>query len=94
MHPEDEELLHAPAQPLDGPSDLETDVLILGAGNAAISLAARLKAVGVSYIMAEKNAKVGDNWALRYDSLKFHVPTSFCELPFLSRILHPFRHDL
>lgn len=66
--------------------ELDTDVLILGAGNAAVSLAARLKAVGVSYIMAEKNAKVGDNWALRYDSLKFHVPTSFCEMPYLSML--------
>ncbi|KAK0383797.1 hypothetical protein NLU13_9708 [Sarocladium strictum] len=84
LYPEDEELLHAPAQPLDGAGDLDTDVLILGAGNAAVSLAARLKAVGVSYIMAEKNAKVGDNWALRYDSLKFHVPTSFCEMPYLN----------
>lgn len=36
--------------------------------------------------MAEKNANVGDNWALRYDCMKFHVPTSFCELPFLSEL--------
>ena len=59
-------------------------MLILGAGNAAVSLAARLKALGVCCIMAEKNAKIGDNWALRHDNLKFHVPTSFCEMPYLS----------
>lgn len=40
--------------------------------------------------MLERNANVGDNWALRYDSLQFHVPTSFCELPFMSRL--PFRY--
>jgi len=34
--------------------------------------------------MAERNANIGDNWALRYDSLKFHVPTSFCELPYMT----------
>jgi cation diffusion facilitator CzcD-associated flavoprotein CzcO len=51
----------------------------------AIALAARLKAMGVDSIMAEKNAAVGDNWALRYDAMKFHVPTSFCELPFMSK---------
>lgn len=55
--------------------------------NSAIALAARLKAVGVESIMAERNAKVGDNWTLRYDSLKFHVPTSFCELPFMSMFI-------
>lgn len=84
LHPEDEELFHGPPKQLNSSEDIETDVLILGAGNAAISLAARLKAIGVDHLMAERNSRVGDNWALRYDSLKFHAPTSFCELPFLS----------
>ncbi|KAJ5505917.1 hypothetical protein N7453_004874, partial [Penicillium expansum] len=33
--------------------------------------------------MAERNPQAGDNWALRYDCMRFHVPTSFCHLPYL-----------
>jgi thioredoxin reductase len=80
---EDQNLLHIPVRPDSQPSTFEIDVFILGGGNAAAALAARLKALGVSSIMADRNANVGDNWALRYDSLKFHVPTSYCGLPYM-----------
>ncbi|KAB5545495.1 hypothetical protein GE09DRAFT_967951 [Coniochaeta sp. 2T2.1] len=84
IHHEDQALLTTPGRAL-GKCDLfDTDVFIVGGGNAAVALAARLKALGVDSIMAERNARVGDNWALRYDSLKFHVPTSFCELPYMT----------
>lgn len=33
--------------------------------------------------MAERKAQPGDNWALRYDYMRFHLPTSFCDLPYL-----------
>lgn len=36
--------------------------------------------------MAERNAHVGDNWAKRYDCMKFHVPTSFCDMPYMSEL--------
>ncbi|UPK95115.1 hypothetical protein LCI18_006050 [Fusarium solani-melongenae] len=34
--------------------------------------------------MAERNPHVGDNWALRYECMKFHIPTSFAKLPFIT----------
>lgn len=34
--------------------------------------------------MAERTPAVGDNWRLRYDGLKFHVPTSLCDMPYLA----------
>ncbi|KAK3985477.1 putative indole-3-pyruvate monooxygenase YUCCA4 [Cladorrhinum sp. PSN332] len=83
IYPENQGLLTAPARELNGVESFETDVFIIGGGNAAVVLAARLKAVGVDSVMAEKNANVGDSWALRYDYLKFHVPTSVCEMPYL-----------
>ncbi|KAL3481108.1 monooxygenase [Aspergillus californicus] len=83
VHPEDEGLLRTPGRPLDGSLDFETDVFIIGAGNAAAALSARLKALGVDSVMADRNARPGDNWALRYDCMKFHIPTSFCELPYM-----------
>ncbi|KAK3365607.1 putative monooxygenase [Lasiosphaeria ovina] len=85
---EGESLLQSPDRQLDGLGTIETDVLIIGGGNAAITLAARLKALGVESIMVERNARLGDNWALRYDSMRFHLPTSSCELPFLSLAKH------
>lgn len=44
--------------------------------------AARLKALGVDSIVVDRNSEIGENWTRRYDCLKFHVPTSNCELPF------------
>jgi cation diffusion facilitator CzcD-associated flavoprotein CzcO len=45
-------------------------------------MSARLKAIGIESIVLDRNAQIGDNWANRYDSLKFHVPTSCCEMPY------------
>lgn len=93
LQPEDESLLlQAPPAPgrlrLDGSrTRLETDVFVIGGGNAAAALAARLKALGVDSIIAERNPHIGDNWARRYDCMKFHIPTSFCELPYMSTYL-------
>jgi hypothetical protein len=79
---EDETLLETAPRQLDD-LDLETEVFIVGGGNAAAALSARLKALGVDCVMAERNPKPGDNWALRYDCMRFHIPTSFCDLPYM-----------
>ncbi|KAF5592964.1 K+ transport flavoprotein [Fusarium subglutinans] len=84
IHPENASLLHLPGRNLNGIAQINTDVFIIGGGNAAAALAARLKTFGVESIMAERNAHVGDNWAKRYDCMKFHVPTSFCDMPYTS----------
>lgn len=46
------------------------DCVIVGGGQAGLSVAGRLKALGVSYVVLEKNDEVGDNWKLRYDSTR------------------------
>ncbi|PSR84239.1 hypothetical protein BD289DRAFT_368848, partial [Coniella lustricola] len=83
--PEDLEALKAPGRDLRAEAEekLETDVLILGGGNAGLILAARLKALGVESIIVDRNAQAGDNWALRYDSMKFHIGRHSCETPYL-----------
>ncbi|KAF6825245.1 flavin-containing monooxygenase [Colletotrichum plurivorum] len=85
-HPEDTRLLTARGQSpeLDGSHVIQTDVFIIGGGNVAISLAARLKALGVGSVMIDRNPSVGDNWALRYDCLKFHIPTILCHLLYMN----------
>lgn len=52
---------------------------------SAVTLAARLKAMGVDTVMAERNAAPGDNWASRYDCMRFHIPTSVCEMPYMRK---------
>lgn len=44
--------------------------VVIGAGMAGLSVAGRLQALGVSYVVLEKNDHVGDNWENRYDSAK------------------------
>ncbi|KAL2813894.1 hypothetical protein BJX63DRAFT_421085 [Aspergillus granulosus] len=85
VQPEDERLLRAPSRQLNlhQLDELETSVFIIGGGNAAAALAARLKALGVDSVMAERNAQAGDNWARRYDCLHFHLPTAVCDMPYM-----------
>ncbi|KEQ99931.1 hypothetical protein AUEXF2481DRAFT_25807 [Aureobasidium subglaciale EXF-2481] len=82
-YPEDRSVLQTPGTSQTDSSTFKTDVFIVGGGNAAAALSARLKALGVHSVMADRNAQVGDNWTLRYDALKFHVRTSLCGPPYL-----------
>lgn len=49
------------------------DCVVVGAGQAGLSTAGRLQALGVSYVLIERNDRVGDNWLLRYDSVKREI---------------------
>jgi hypothetical protein len=46
------------------------DVVVVGAGQAGLSTAGRLKALGVGYVVLERHESMGDNWGSRYDSAK------------------------
>lgn len=46
--------------------DEEPQVIIIGAGQAGLNLGARLQALGISCVIVDKNAKIGDNWRHRY----------------------------
>ncbi|KPM35819.1 hypothetical protein AK830_g10756 [Neonectria ditissima] len=58
-------------------------VLILGAGQAGLTIAARLKALGISSLMIDKNERVGDNWRNRYHQLVLHDPIWYDHLPYI-----------
>ncbi|KAH8807118.1 dimethylaniline monooxygenase (N-oxide forming) [Xylogone sp. PMI_703] len=58
------------------------DVVIVGAGQAGLAVAGRVKALNVSYVVIDKMQKIGDNWLLRYDSTRLHTPREFAHLPF------------
>ncbi len=42
--------------------------------SSGLILAARLKALGIDYVIIDENENYGDNWAKRYDFMRFHVP--------------------
>ena len=44
--------------------------VVIGGGQAGLSVGGRLKALGVSYVVMDKYDEVGDSWAKRYDSTR------------------------
>jgi putative flavoprotein involved in K+ transport len=58
-------------------------VLVVGAGQAGLGVAAYLRLMGVSALVIEKNKRVGDNWRMRYESLVLHDPIWVDSLPFM-----------
>ncbi|KAH6675284.1 hypothetical protein F5X68DRAFT_264412 [Plectosphaerella plurivora] len=58
-------------------------VIILGAGQAGLSIAARLKVLGVNSLIVDQNEKVGDNWRKRYHQLVLHDPVWYDHLPYI-----------
>lgn len=60
----------------------EIQVLIIGAGQSGLALAAQLQKLSVKSLILEQNPRVGDNWRNRYDSLKLHDPVWVNHLPF------------
>ena len=58
-------------------------VVIVGGGQGGIALGARLRRLGVSAIIVEKNARPGDSWRNRYKSLCLHDPVWYDHLPYL-----------
>ena len=57
--------------------------VIVGGGQGGIALGARLKRLGVSTLIVEKNAKPGDSWRNRYRSLVLHDPVWYDHLPYI-----------
>ncbi len=58
-------------------------VLIVGGGQAGIGLGARLRQLRVPTIIVERNARAGDSWRNRYDSLTLHDSVWFDHLPYI-----------
>jgi len=58
-------------------------VVIVGGGQAGIALGARLKRLGVPALIVEKNARAGDSWRKRYESLCLHDPVWYDHLPYM-----------
>lgn len=62
----------------------EPIVVIIGAGQSGLEAAARLKLLGVSSLIIDKAARVGDQWRGRYEALCLHDPV--CEFKHCFRL--------
>jgi putative flavoprotein involved in K+ transport len=59
----------------------DPEVVVVGAGQNGVSLAACLRLVGVDVLTIEQHDRVGDNWRNRYHSLTLHNLLSVNKLP-------------
>jgi putative flavoprotein involved in K+ transport len=64
-------------------TDSEPAVLVVGAGQGGLTVAARLGQLGVDTLVVERNPRVGDNWRNRYRSLVLHDPVWYDHMPYL-----------
>lgn len=60
----------------------EFGAAVIGAGQAGLATAGRLQALGIEYVLLERHAQIGDTWANRYDSLRWHTSKPYGVLPF------------
>ncbi|CAH0021617.1 unnamed protein product [Clonostachys rhizophaga] len=61
----------------------EPTVFIVGAGQAGLTIAARLAQIGVSSLIIERSGRVGDSWRKCYKTLYTHDPIQYCHLPYI-----------
>jgi hypothetical protein len=64
-------------------ADREPTVLVVGGGQAGLTVAATLTHLGVDTLVIDRHERVGDNWRKRYHSLALHNPTDFNHLPYM-----------
>lgn len=62
------------------------DLIIIGAGQAGLTMGYYLKQEGYNFLLLEAGKQVGDSWRNRYDSLQLFTPGSYSSLPGMALI--------
>ena len=57
------------------------DVVVIGAGQAGLSMAYYLKQLGLNFVVLDERERVGDIWRSRWDSLRLFTPAKHDALP-------------
>ena len=63
--------------------DRDPVVLIVGAGQSGLTMAARLRALGVEALCVDRHERVGDSWRKRYHSLALHNQVSLNQMAYM-----------
>jgi putative flavoprotein involved in K+ transport len=63
--------------------DRDPAVLVVGGGQAGLSIAARLAQSGIDTLIVDREARVGDNWRKRYHALVLHNQVHVNHLPYM-----------
>lgn len=61
--------------------EIDPAVVIVGAGQTGLAMAARLKVLGIPHLVIEKEDRPAHSWASRYSSLSLHGPTFTNHMP-------------
>jgi putative flavoprotein involved in K+ transport len=64
-------------------SESDPAVIVVGGGQAGLSIAARLHQLGIDTLIVDRHKRVGDNWRTRYHSLTLHNEVHVNHLPYL-----------
>jgi putative flavoprotein involved in K+ transport len=68
---------------------MQTEVLIIGSGQAGLAAAYYLGQHDIPYIILDKSKEVGEVWKNRYDSLTLFTPQNYSQLPGLTLNVEP-----
>ncbi|MBW6397723.1 NAD(P)/FAD-dependent oxidoreductase [Roseomonas sp. HJA6] len=63
--------------------DHDPAVLVVGAAQAGLSVAARLSLLGVDTLVVDRDPRIGDSWRKRYHALTLHNETRVNHLPYM-----------
>jgi hypothetical protein len=64
-------------------SDRDPAVLVVGGGQAGLTIAARLTQLEVDTLIVDREARIGDNWRKRYHALVLHNQVHVNHLPYM-----------
>ena len=66
-----------------GYADRDPAVLVVGGGQAGLSIAARLTQLQVDTLIVDRERRIGDNWRNRYHALTLHNQVQVNHLPYM-----------
>jgi putative flavoprotein involved in K+ transport len=64
-------------------AERDPSVLVVGGGQAGLSIAARLTQLGVDTLIVDRHPRIGDNWRKRYHALTLHNQVHVNHLPYM-----------
>jgi putative flavoprotein involved in K+ transport len=64
-------------------ADRDPIVLVVGAGQAGLAIAARLRQLKIDTLIVERWPRIGDNWRRRYHALTLHNQVHVNHLPYM-----------